>query len=212
MKGMIFIKETMHLKKEIELRNKISEVTSISLESTYDKTDFGIEGNFVVTGSYKDTTFDEEEIEFHESIPITYDFLRDIKEDSINININDFTFEIDGSSLIVDIEYELSFEENKREIETLKIEENIIEENIIEEKIIEERVDEEPLKEEMIYMNSETEENYITYKIHVCSNEDTFDSLALKYNVNINELKELNEIDNITKGLKIIIPTNEQTN
>lgn len=53
---------------------------------------------------------------------------------------------------------------------------------------------------------SEKDEKYISYYVHIVRENDNIDSIATKYGVTIDELKEYNNIEQITLGNKIIIP------
>ncbi|MCI8330758.1 MAG: LysM peptidoglycan-binding domain-containing protein, partial [Bacilli bacterium] len=59
---------------------------------------------------------------------------------------------------------------------------------------------------------SSTEESFYKYKIYIMRSEDTIESIAIKYNVTLDDLKEYNDLSNISIGDKIIIPfiQNEQ--
>lgn len=63
---------------------------------------------------------------------------------------------------------------------------------------------------ENIMSNEET--SYYKYKIYIMRSEDTIESIAIKYNVTLDDLKEYNDLSNINIGDKIIIPfiSNEQ--
>ena len=54
--------------------------------------------------------------------------------------------------------------------------------------------------------NNLSDNKYYTYKVYIVRSGDTIDSICNKYNVNINDLKDYNDIDNINIGQKIIIP------
>ena len=51
-----------------------------------------------------------------------------------------------------------------------------------------------------------TDEKYISYYVHIVRQNDTIDSISSKYKVSIEDIKEYNDIDQITLGNKIIIP------
>lgn len=50
------------------------------------------------------------------------------------------------------------------------------------------------------------DDEYITYHIYVCNENDTLDSIASKFKISIDVLKNYNDIDKITTGVKLIIP------
>ena len=71
--------------------------------------------------------------------------------------------------------------------------------------IEEDRVDQES---EAIILNSiqEKEEEFASYHIHIVNNTDSLESICVKYNTDMNTLKEYNTIDTISIGDKLIIP------
>ena len=54
------------------------------------------------------------------------------------------------------------------------------------------------------------EEQYVTYRVYKVTDSDTIDSILTKYNITKEELSNYNNIENITPGSKLIIPTNEK--
>ncbi|MBP3634983.1 MAG: LysM peptidoglycan-binding domain-containing protein [Bacilli bacterium] len=53
---------------------------------------------------------------------------------------------------------------------------------------------------------SEKDEKYVSYYVHIVRENDNIDTIASKYGVSVEEIKEYNDIDQITLGNKIIIP------
>lgn len=50
------------------------------------------------------------------------------------------------------------------------------------------------------------EENYCKYKVYIMREEDTIESVAIKYNVSLDDLRGYNDIENINIGDKIVVP------
>ena len=69
----------------------------------------------------------------------------------------------------------------------------------------------EPVEKNIILENvNEKEETYITYHVYICNENDTLETIAQQYKIDINLIKEYNSNIEITNGTKIIIPfTNE---
>ncbi|MBE6155706.1 MAG: hypothetical protein E7164_03010 [Firmicutes bacterium] len=65
-----------------------------------------------------------------------------------------------------------------------------------------------PLKEVSPEMVSgvETENDYMTYHIHIVSETETLESIALTYKVTKDDLEKINDTSNLTKNDKLIIP------
>ena len=56
------------------------------------------------------------------------------------------------------------------------------------------------------------DEKYVSYYVHIVRENDTIESIMNQYNVELDDLKEYNNIDQITLGNKIIVPYKNETN
>lgn len=100
--------------------------------------------------------------------------------------------EIIENNINIDIKTEI---ENKQNID-------IIPENAQPE--IEER---EKIKTDEIINNvGKVEDSYITYKVYTIKENETLESIVIKYHTTIDELKEYNDLSNLSINDKIIIP------
>lgn len=112
-------------------------------------------------------------------------------------------------------------DEREEEKEVIEIEE-VVELDIKEEVPEIVKIDEEPIKEtpeeerkeehidkEAIINSINSEENFITYHVHTVVASDTAESICNKYNINLNDLKKLNKIDELTVNMKLIIADEE---
>ena len=61
-----------------------------------------------------------------------------------------------------------------------------------------------------IFNPTDEEEKYVTYRVYKVLENDTLDTILSKYNITKEDLSEYNNIENITLGDKLIIPTNEK--
>jgi len=167
-------------KKEIKLENDFEEIISISLEHIYEKEDYKITGFFIINGEYKNK---EKNNPFDYKIPflINLDDRYDIS--NVDVNIDDFYYEIKDKNLIINIELLLD-----------NIEERCVEEDLFK------QVDE-PIK-----LEKEIENNYTTYKIYIVEENDTIESICTKYNISKEELDKYNDLSDIKLKDKIIIP------
>ena len=64
--------------------------------------------------------------------------------------------------------------------------------------------------EEMIIANTQTEEEYTTYHIHMIKEGETVETICTMYNSNLALLGEYNDLTNITPGEKSIIPSDNE--
>lgn len=95
---------------------------------------------------------------------------------------------------------------NEVMLESVETEEKEVTENLVHTELSEN--DTEVLESIM----SNAEESFYKYKIYIMREEDTIESIAIKYNVTLDDLKEYNDLSSINIGDKIIIPfiQNEQ--
>lgn len=61
-----------------------------------------------------------------------------------------------------------------------------------------------------IFNPNQEEEQYVTYRVYKVLDTDTIDTILTKYNITKEQLADYNNIENITPGDKLIIPTNEK--
>lgn len=83
-----------------------------------------------------------------------------------------------------------------------KNEEVIVQENEIS---IEEKKETEASIQNII-SNMSNDESYYKYKVYIMREEDTIESVAIKYNVSLDDLRQYNDIENINIGDKIVVP------
>ena len=173
------------------------------------------------------------EEEFYYTIPFEVAISKRIDKDTIKIDIDDFKYTIEKDILKVNIELELSCEEIREE-EPIKEEydldnyiNNYFEDkdiNLLNEEHSEEIKDNNinttidtdiNLEKNDIDLNSNinnitniinNENKYYTYKVYIVREGDTIETICSKYNVNVNDIKEYNNINEINIGDKIIIP------
>lgn len=235
------MKKIINFTDDIEFRNNIYEISSISLEREFEATENDISGTFIITGSYRGHEISLNQESFTKKIPFSYHFEEPMDKETITMEVDDFTYEIDQNKLCVDIEYEIEgdkmiFDDEREfdkflenhEVELVDFKDDIKEEKpIIEENVeaCEQEKEEEKEKQEKQENNEDREvkvdteimdtltggENtYITYHIHVCDESDTLEYIANKYKISIDVIKDYNSIDNISAGMKLIIPCQDE--
>ena len=202
------MKEIIPLKKDIVFNTKIGEITDINLEHDYKVKDDLIEGNVSLSGSYKMTEASVIEEEFFYKIPFGVAIPNNVNRDTINIEIDDFKYEINKDTLNVNIDLELRCEENEEII-------NSINEDIVFDEDIDNKVEIKEEKNDIVYNEEinnitnniiDSDNKYITYKVYIVRSGDTIESICKKYNVTIDDIKDYNDITNINVSDKIIIP------
>lgn len=192
--------ETIPFKKSITFKTKIEEITDISLEHDYKIMDDIIDGDFILEGTYKMTKASVITEDFFYKIPFQIAINDRLLKESICLNIQDFSYEIErNENLNLDIKLTLTAEENL---------DNFIEEVILEEpeEIEEEKENDrtEMIKDE-IQKTIEKNEEYVSYKIYIAKENDNLKAISEKYNVDEEILKKYNN-EEINPHDKIIIP------
>lgn len=197
------MKKIISVNKDLEFRNNLAEVTSISLEHDLKLENGNISGDLLIAGSYKmnDTSINVENFDF--KIPIDIEISERYNLDKLTIDIDDFFYEvIDNSSLKVAIDIALdNIEEIKEEIK----------EEVIDVKPFpmleaeEDRMEVNDVKS-LFDTFDESTETYATYKVCIVKEGDTTESILLKYNVTKELLEQYNDLSELKIGDKLIIP------
>ena len=208
------MKETIEFKKDIIFKTTIQEMIELNVTHEYKVLDDVIEGEFHVSGEYKMTEASVKHEEFLYNIPFAIALSERIKKESINLVMDDYTYEIDKDILHLKMKLGMQYEEVEIESETKEEEITSIDEMLdgIEEEqemISEEKdIEKEEVKEQIEDFSKKFNmpDNYITYKIHIMKSDETIDSIAMKYNVRIDDIKEYNKEEVYSIGDKIVIP------
>ncbi len=241
------MKSIVPYQKEIKFKSKIAEICSISLEHDLNIKENDIEGNFIVSGEYKSHELSVNKEPFNYKLPFSIEITDNIIKESIDFEINDFTYEIiSDDTLKVDIEFTVLATENEkveqREEEIREINEMFLEPDLLTETSLQEpeilkevmKEEDDPAakeEEEVLPVTTEEEEvndsverldemsedliinsastkndEYATYHIHIVKSGDTVETICSLYNVDVNTIKEYNNMENINIGEKIIIP------
>ena len=242
------MKENMHIEKELLFRNNIKDITSISLDSDYKVEEGKLVGNFILDGEYKIHELSINKEKFNFKIPFDYELDRNTKEDSVKVEITDFTYDYKQDELIVNIDYTIlgdtddviEFDSKEllddylreKEVDLIseKIEdikkldeepENVvidIEDRDTNSSIIVEKSDIEDIKVESkkndvdindVVNKVSSEDSFVNYKVYTIKENESIESIIMKYHTTIDDLKEYNDLSNISIGDKIIIPSYE---
>ena len=220
------MKEIIPLKKDIVFKTKIAEVTSINLEHDYKILDDIVEGTVYLSGTYKMTEASVIEEDFVYNIPFSIAISKRINKDTIKIEIDDFKYSTSKDVMKVDISLELTCDEERVEEEIKEEKEidlednstNIDFDNYMDDYFKDESKDIQITEKDSDNTNIENninnltqniinnENKYYTYKVYIVRQGDTIENICSKYNVQIEDLLEYNDINNISLGDKIIIP------
>lgn len=226
--------QKIEFKKDCMLKTYVSNITDISLTHDYKILDDTIEGYFDVTGSYKVTMSSVETESFMFTIPFTIALSSLIDKDTIDLKLSDFNYSVEKDVLhlkmFLDMDYqEIEIKEDIKDNEEIdnmindlidkdsttdikspsEFHNEVMLDNVIDSK--EEVSTKEKVSEKNFntIFNEVKESNFSKYKVYIMRSEDTLESILVKYNVTMEEIKEYNDIDNINIGSKIVIPYNK---
>ncbi len=211
------MKKIIPLKKQMQFKTNINEITSISLENTLKSEQDNIEGEIIINGTYKITEESKQVDEFEFKIPINIEIDEKYYSEKIQIDIEDFYYEIINNNILdvnVEILLDNLIEKNLEILEEKK--EEIKMENEKEERCIEEEheelkeknnIEEKIKKQPTLFDNYLNEsDDYSTYYIYIVREGDTIDTIISKYNTTKEKLEEYNNLNELKLGDKIIIP------
>lgn len=219
------MKQIIPFEKDILFKTKIGELTSISLDNDLIlKGEDIVTGNFYIKGTYKMISSSTNEEEYSYKIPCEIQINNTYDTYDCTIDIDDFSYEIKNDdtlcvkiSVLLDNLVKKEPEERKEEelidmTDSLPIKEELEQEKPETKKIEELVVDERnidpvnvlnDIKSDII---SDTDERYLTYKVYTVQEEDTIEKICTKYKVSVDQIKDYNDFDNLTTGLKLLIP------
>ena len=236
------MKKIIPFKKQISFNNHVSEITSISLEHTLTvRNDNLISGDFIVSGEYKmsENSMNTDSFEFF--LPCDIELNERYKVDKVQINIDDFYYELINSNILevnIDVlldkleeelvvlndipikhetleNFENDIEDNRENKEEVMEEKEEIEEDnfMLDKKDLElERCVEDEMEATSVFNNFSSVEEYSTYKIYIVREQDTLESILEKYKTTKEELDKYNNLTELNIGDKIIIPYSYETN
>ena len=207
------MKNIIPFKKDIIFKTKLGEITSISLENTLKLIDDVIEGDFIISGEYKEDIDSENEKPFNLKLPFKSVIDDRFTTDKAVVDIDDFYYEIkDNNILLVSIDVLIDKLEEKPLIE---LSNNIEEEKNIEQEVIQKddinvevrNIDSDEIKDKITTIfNTDGEDKYVTYNVCIIRDGDTIESILEKYKIDKELLEKYNDITELKKGAKLLIP------
>lgn len=197
--------------KKVKFDTPISEICSISLEHEITKNDSEILGNFLITGTYKEHELSVNKTDFSFTLPFSVELTTRVDLSSLDMSIDNFTYDLNGSDLDIKIDYVIEAQELKEEPIFERVEEESEPITLIEEKeeiknnVVNDN-EEREIKSETIINSVKAEDDYISYHIHIVSSGESLESIALKYHITKEEIESINNITSINENDKLLIP------
>ena len=230
------MKKIVPFRKEISFKTNVSEITSISLEHDLHLEESEIRGNFTLSGEYKmnDTSVNVEG--FHYDLPFQIALDEKYILDSVVCDIDDFYYEIVNDNILsISIDVLIDKLEEKPLMETRECiesddvlptvekesterleKEESVEEVFEEKREIQTERDRKMDIQEALSVESTVPEvksifdsfdDYASYKVYIVREEDTIESILVKYTIAREELEKYNNLKEIKIGDKLIIPS-----
>lgn len=189
----------------------------------YKKDELMVNIDYEITGERKDVLiFDDEESldEFLNSreVEVVDTRLEEIKEEIITEENDDEIIEVKEEKIILDKCDKEGIEKVKKDIEKVNINEKkeiieILERNNQEEMDVKNNLDDEDKdilsSDEIISNVNKIQDGFVTYKVYKIKENETLESIVIKNKTTIDELKEYNDLNNLSINDKIIIPVYE---
>ena len=229
------MRQTIPFKKDITFKTKIGELTAISLDNDLTlKGEDLIVGNFYISGTYKMLETSTIEEEYSYKIPCEIAISDEYDTYDATIDLDDFYYEIINDEILrVNIVVVINNLERKEEVleekneEVDDLDEDILEDTTDDRSInsdinfnMEEDISDTKIIDEIPEIERDTssflevkekvkheKDTYLTYRVYIFKEEDTIEGVLEKYNITKEQLEDYNNLDEITAGTKLVIPS-----
>ncbi|MBQ3435449.1 MAG: LysM peptidoglycan-binding domain-containing protein [Bacilli bacterium] len=212
------MRKTISLQKELTFPTMIGEISSIALDNNLKFINSNkIEGDLVVSGTYKMTEASRITEDFNYSIPTEIELTENLELETAAIDIDDFTYEIiEEDILLCKIDLLVEGVEETDSLEE-EIKKEIVEEVPTVEEVSSEEIEracdggaleeeKEPIELNSLFSNLD-DDSFKPYTVYIVRENDTVEGIMEKYNVTKEELLKYNDLDKVSLNTKLIIPT-----
>ena len=207
------MRKIINYEKDILFKTSIGSICSISLEHDFTVDDGKLKGDFIVSGEYKTNELSVNQESFNYRLPLEYELESNVDLDSLSYEIDNFEYSVHGDELKVIIDLSVKYDElvvepiipqvNEDDLNLESFDDMVDNREVVKE-LVDDRLDDND--KDMVLDNVFNDDDYITYHVHIVREGDTLESIALKYNVSIELIKEYNSFDTISLKDKLIIP------
>lgn len=192
------MRQIITLEKEIAFKTMIGDIASISLEHDLDFiSDSEIEGNLIVSGTYKLTEASTIEENFNYKVPVEIMLTSSLVEDKRSIDINNFVYKIvNEESLLITVELLIEG------LEKIEVDE-VVEEEANQEEVRKDTV--EDFRNDNVSIDNKTEEvfddNALDVEVLKTDEDDSFKEVDLQEDIEssdnvLNMKEEINDNNN----------------
>lgn len=229
--------EAFVVERDFLFKDSIFEITSISVEHDEDINGSNLEGDFIISGDYRlhEISINKEDFSF--KLPFTHEIRSNINLDTVNLEITDFTYELNNNDeLHVHIEYIVSGEQsliefadekdldeflNKTDAEVVDLTEDeprfkeVSKEEVLDIPVEDKKEEVKEEKPSEISTNNiigsiNADETYVKYHVHTVMQNDTLEGILDKYKITLTDLKKYNTFEALEVNMKLVIPENEE--
>lgn len=213
------MKKTVTFERRINFPTMIGEISAISLEEKLKFVDqMNIVGDLVLSGRYKMTEASRLEEDFSYNIPVEISLIEKIDPTTGTVEISDFNYKIEDSTIVCNIELLVSGleviedvleDELERECDGDSKEEKVEETpKLVEDNSLEEIVSEDDNNNvsDTIFNWNDDKETYGTFLVYIVRQNESLQNILAKYSTSLEEVEKYNDISNIDIGSKLIIP------
>ncbi len=95
---------------------------------------------------------------------------------------------------------------NKKEIEERAMENEIV----MPQEVIPQETETETEVNTLFQSVEQSEDKYVSYHVHIVRNDETLETIMAKYSVSLENLESYNDLNNMTVGTKLIIPSSNE--
>ena len=189
------MRQIVNIEKEIAFKTMLGDITSISLEEDLSFiNDSEIEGNLIVSGTYRMTEASTLEEEFNYKVPVEIMLTSNLDEDKRKVAINNFTYKIvNEEALLINVELliegleKIELEEDTSDFETEKIDDI---DTFEEESLTEEVRGDSDMNEDIEVLSTDLDDNTLP-DFSTVDHVDKDTDITNTDNTNNNESKEV---------------------
>ena len=187
----------INFKKDIKFDTMIYEINEFYIDCDYQVKDYTINGNYKISGTYKDSEIKIGSESFSYTIPFEIELNNDVDLETVSLEVSDFDYQVNHNVLSVEINNKVNYE--------------VVVTDIFEEMDEEYRDvldNEEDMDDTFLKSNDDNTDSYVKYLVHIVKENETIDDIAACYGINKSTILDYNH-EEIKTGSKIVIPNEE---